>query len=339
MEQNRNFRSLTALKGIFILIIAVHNTLAVTPLFSGVPGTAFLILFGGILGNSMFYILSGFLLSAGYRDRIRSHSICFPDYLRRRLKKLYPLYLLSNGAALVIDLLRYGISALQVDKLVFTLLLVRGPYNHPTGFLCSLFVCYVLFFAVCHFSKSSTHYVSCITGGIIAGYLLISLDLDLPYLTSGTGTALMNFSIGCLLAEVYPRIPEKCHRWLQPGCLLLVPLLMYLMLSYGVEIIAGDIKVCFSFALCPMILYLALAKGPCCRLLQMRGLVALGSISSSVFFWHLVLYNGFCDVYGLLTQGETIGEIQYLLYFVLMLAVCAGSAWIQNRKGQKAAAL
>lgn len=332
MEQNRNFRSLTALKGIFILIIAVHNTLAITPLFSGVPGTAFLILFGGILGNSMFYILSGFLLSAGYRDRIRSHSICFPDYLLRRLKKLYPLYLLSNGAALVIDLVRYGISALQVDKLVFTLLLVRGPYNHPTGFLCSLFVCYILFFAACHFARSSTHYISYLVTGVIAGYMLISLDLDLPYLTSGTGTAVMNFAIGCLLAEGFPRIPERCHRWLQPGCLVLVPLLLYLMLAYGVEIIAGDIKVCFSFALCPMILYLAFAKGPCSRLLQLRAFVALGSISSSVFFWHLVLYNGFCDVYGWLTQGETIGEIQYLLYFGMMLAICAGVARMARRQ-------
>ena len=63
MEQKGYFRSLTSLKGLFILIIAVHNTLLVTPLFSGVPGVAFIKLFGGALGNSMFFILSGMPLS------------------------------------------------------------------------------------------------------------------------------------------------------------------------------------------------------------------------------------------------------------------------------------
>ena len=58
MKEKGYFGTLTSLKGLFILIIVLHNTLAVTPLFSGVPGTAFLILFGGSLGNSMFFLLS-----------------------------------------------------------------------------------------------------------------------------------------------------------------------------------------------------------------------------------------------------------------------------------------
>lgn len=41
MKEKGYFGTLTSLKGLFILIIVLHNTLAVTPLFSGVPGTAF----------------------------------------------------------------------------------------------------------------------------------------------------------------------------------------------------------------------------------------------------------------------------------------------------------
>ena len=88
MDQKGYFRSLTSLKGLFILMIVLHNTLSISHVFSHIPGTAFIIRFGGQLGNSMFYILSGFLLSAGYRDRIQSHRISFPAYLLRRLKKL-----------------------------------------------------------------------------------------------------------------------------------------------------------------------------------------------------------------------------------------------------------
>ena len=332
MEQKDNFRSLTSLKGLFILIIVLHNTLAVTPVFSQVPGTAFVVLFGGQLGNSMFYLLSGFLISAAYRERIQNHVISFPEYLLRRLKKLYPMYILSNAAMLLLEILHYGVSAINVEKIIFTLLLVRGPYNSPTGFLCALFACYVLHFAISHFAKSATAYLSCLTIGVIAGYTLISADLDLLFLSSRNGLAYMNFFLGCILAEAYPLISEKQHRWMQPAFLILLPLLMALMLSYGVENIAGDVKICFSFAICPMILYLALVKGPCSWLLRFKGFVALGKISSNVFFWHLVFYFVFCDLHALVTQGAAIQELSYLLYFVLMLSLSAGFSKWEERK-------
>ena len=333
MEKKGNFPALTALKGLFILIIVLHNTLSAAPLFENIPGTAFLIRFGGFLGNSMFYILSGFLLSAGYQSRIRDHRISFREYLLRRLKKLYPMYILSNAAMLILEILQYGVSAINIHRLVFTALLVRSPYNTPTGFLCAVFTCYILFFLFCHAAKSRTHYVSYLILGVIAGYMLISLNLDLPYLTARSGVAYMNFFLGCILAEIYPRISENLHRWLQPLFLVLVPLLMLLMLSCGVEIIAGDVQVCFSFVLCPMILYLAWGKGIVSRVLQLRGFVALGKISSCVFFWHMVIYSAFT----LVTRGSSIREPQYLLYFVLMLALSTIASILEANFSRKKA--
>lgn len=332
MEQKGYFRSLTSLKGLFILIIVLHNTLGITPLFSNVPGTAFIVLFGGLLGNSMFYILSGFLISAGYRDRIRSHEISFPEFLRRRLKKLYPMFLLSNAAMLLLEILQYGLSAINIHKLVFTVLLVHSSYNHPTGFVCLLLACYILFFAVNHFARSSTHYLCALAIGVVAGYTLMTGDLDILFLSSKNGVAYMNFFLGCILAEVYPMLSQKQHRWLQPLCLVLVPLLTYLMLAYGVEIIAGDVQIAFTFAICPMILYLALVKGPCSGILQFRGFVALGRISSYIFFWHLFLYFAFCHLYALFAHGGTIQEKQYLLYFVLTIALSMGLSKLADRK-------
>lgn len=331
MEQKANFQALTALKGLFILVIALHNTLAVTPLFSGIPGTAFIILFGGSLGNSLFYMLSGFLLSSGYKSRIYDHSISFSDYLLRRLKKLYPMYLISNAAVLALEILQYGVSAINIERVIFTVLLVRSPYNSPTGFLCALFACYILFFAITNASRSSTQYLAYLTLGVIIGYWLIRTDPDLPFISSKNGLAYMNFFLGCILADVYPLLSVKLHRRLQPLFLVLLPLLFYLMLSYGVEIIAGDTKVAFSFAICPMVLYLALVKGPCSKILRCRCLVFLGKISSSVFFWHLVLYSVFCDLYALFTRGRSLQEPQYLLYFVLMLLWSAGCTMLENK--------
>lgn len=323
MEHKGYFHTLTSLKGLFILLIVLHNTLEIIPVFSGIPGTAFLVLFGGMLGNSMFFILSGFLLSMGYQARIQSHGILFRDYLLRRLKKLYPMYLLSNAAMVLIELIHYGVSVINIEKIVFTMLMVGSPYNNPTWFLCALFVCYILFYTAAYFAKSPTHYLSFITIGVIVGYILMDADLNILLMGAGSGTALMNFFLGCILAEVYPRISEKLHRWLQPLFLVLVPLLMVLMLTYGVEIIAGDVKVCFAFVICPMILYLALVKGPCSTILRFRGFVALGKISSCIFFWHLVFYFVFCDLWTILSRGRNFGEPQYLLYFLLTILFSA----------------
>ena len=331
MEQKGHFQALTSLKGLFILIIVLHNTLDIIPVFSHVPGKAFLVLFGGMLGNSMFFILSGFLLSMAYRQRIQSHGLPFRDYLLRRLKKLYPMYLLSNAAMLAIEVIHYGVSVINIEKIVFTLLLVKGPYNNPTWFVCALFVCYILYFMAAYFAKSSTQYLSFMTLGVFVGYVLMDADLGILFLGSANGMACMNFFLGCLLAEVWPLLSRKVHRWLQPLVLVLLPLLMLLLLGYGVEIIAGDVKVCFAFAVCPMILYLALVKGPCSRILQFRGFVALGNISSFIFFWHLVLYFVVCDVYALVTGGAILGEAQYLLYLVLTVAFSAVLGHLNGR--------
>lgn len=211
MERKQHFQSLTALKGLFILIIVFHNTLAIHPLFDFIPGSSFIVLFGGELGNSMFFILSGFLLSHGYRDRIANGTVSFRDYLLRRLLKLYPMYLLTNVVALIIAILQHGMSILNLEKVMFTLLLqlsggleTGNPYNAPTWFLGTLFVCYISFFFICFHAKKPTHYFSAIVFGIVWGYFLQKAELDIPFCYSSTGLGLMNFYIGCLLAEISP---------------------------------------------------------------------------------------------------------------------------------------
>lgn len=339
MDQKGYYRALTSLKGLFILIIAFHNTLAEAPLFSRIPGADFLIQFGGSMGNCIFFLLSGFLISGNYTHRIQSHGIPVRDFLLRRLKKLYPLYLISNAASLIIEILRYGASAINVEKVIFTILLQGGggigthsPYNRPTWFLSALIVCYLVYYAMCYFAASRTHFISYVTAGIIVGYTAMTADRDLPFLSASNGIAYMNFFLGCLFAEGYPLISEKQHRWLQPLFVVLLPGILYLMLSYGVEIIAGDLRICYSFVMCPMILYLALVKGPCRSILQFRGFAALGAISSGIFFWHLPLYFAFCDVYAALTQGEALREPQYLLYLALLILVSGVSVKLASGK-------
>lgn len=344
MNQKEKFHSITALKGIFILVIAFHNAMLITPLFDRIPGTAFITVFGGALGNSMFFILSGFLISYSYRARIMSRSLSFKEYLSGRVKKLYPMYLATNIIALIIAILQYGMSAINLKKIVFTFMLQNGgglgnenPYNSPTWFVSTLFVCYVAYFVLAHYSRSIKHYHYGLTFSIILGYTLMNTALQIPFCYPANGIGLMNFGIGCVLAEVYPLISHKVHRWLRPVSFITVCLLLFLFLRYGTEIICGDINTAFAFVVNPLIFYLAIADGLCSGILRLKPFVCLGQISMFVFYWHLVIYNGFRLVLKCMFPGVPFEEKQFLIYFAIMIIWSALThIFVQRKKiGQK----
>lgn len=196
------------------------------------------------------------------------------------------------------------------------------PYNAPTWFLSALFVCYILFFFFCFYFRNPTTYYCAIAGGIVWGYFLICANLSLPFCYENTGIGLMNFFIGCALAELYPRLDRRIYR---PGtaislCALVSILLLFL--RYGVEIIGGNVKIAFSFLICPLILFLAVASPLFIRILNWKPLVYLGKISSHIFFWHLVLFQLFRTVFQYLMPGTAMTEMQYLLYLAGMLGFC-----------------
>lgn len=325
LEQKQRFDSLTALKGLFILIIVLHNSFLIQPLFDSVPGVAFIRLFGGDLGNSMFFILSGFLMSIGYRERIGQGQISFGSYLSRRIQKFYPLYLITNAAALLVGIIQYGVSVINLKKIAFTLLIQSGgmtqdgPYNSPTWFLGALFVCYVVFYFVCYHTKYQTQYRCSLALCIALGYALILNKPEIPFLYESTGIGLMNFFIGCALAEIYPKISAGPHPWLPWGSLAALLIFLGLMFTTGIEIICGECKIAFSFVICPLVLYLAVANRLCEKVLRLKPLVWLGKISTSIFFWHLVLFNAYRIVVEIITHGSVVSDAQFVLYLVILL--------------------
>lgn len=318
---------MTALKGLFILVIVFHNTLNVNTLFQTVPGTSFVRLFGGDLGNTMFFILSGFLMSYSYRERICGGMISFQAFLRRRLKKLYPMYLITNAVSLILAVIRYGPSAVNLKKIAFTILLQMGsldqgvPYNSPTWFVSALFACYILYFFIALYAKKPTQYDFAIVIGIVWGYMLTDANLSIPFCYPGNGLAFMCFFIGCGLAELYPLLNQKIHRWLRPTSFLVVAASFFLLFRYGVDIISGGFCVACGFLLCPLILYLALADGLCTKILKLKPLLWLGNISVSLYFWHFVVYN----LMVLLVPGRQMCATAYTLYIPILVVWSAVS--------------
>lgn len=71
-------KSLISLRGIFILFIFLHHA----GIYSG----------GGTLAVAFFFVLSGFSLTLGYKDRVFLSEFSYKQYLTRRCVKFFPLH-------------------------------------------------------------------------------------------------------------------------------------------------------------------------------------------------------------------------------------------------------
>lgn len=326
MSRTRNYPALDGLKGIFMFLIVFNHVLpelpAPTPILDAIPLTSFIPKFGGDLGNCMFFMLSGFVMSTGYQNRIRTHEIGFQDYFLKRLCKLYPIYILSNLVMLVLTVLEHGPSGFNLKRIAFTALiqlagaLKAHPYNGPSWFLSALFLCYILYYAITYFAVKPTHYAVSVALAIAIGYSMISGSLNLPFCSTGNGTGIMSFFLGCALKEFYPAISQKYGKWLPAASFFVLALSAFLLLRYGVEIIAGETVVAFAFVICPLTLYLALDGKLVSWFLRSKPLQALGKLSMSVYFWHYPVFTAMR--YGYLLLGRELTETQLPFYLVLM---------------------
>ena len=330
MKKSRTFDAVTGLKGICIILIVFYHTLPQTTLIDKIPFTSFIRIYGGNLGNYMFFMISGFLIANGYRDRIAAREISFGTFLLRRLRKLYPLYILSNLVMLIGEVMAYGPSAIKLNKIVFTVLLQSGggleqmpPYNGSTWFLSALFVCYIAYFFVAYSAKNRTSYRCFLCLGILWGYSRLFGGWDSPICFGRNGESFLTFFLGCALAEMLPYLTQNVWKWLQPAAVLILAGSGFLLMRYGVEIISGDSRVAFAFLICPLVICLAVGDNPISRFLKLKPVLYLGKLSISIYFWHVAIYNLFMYIYRTAAYGTELGSMQYLLYIVIMLILSA----------------
>lgn len=130
-------KSLTALRGIFILFIFLHH--------AGVyPG-------GGSMGVVFFFVLSGFSMTLGYHERVMLRDFNYKQYLTRRAIKFYPLHwitLLANIPLTLMSALHWWLIPLFFVNaaLLQTLVPIQQVYFSYNAV--SWFLADILFFAV-----------------------------------------------------------------------------------------------------------------------------------------------------------------------------------------------
>ena len=243
---------------------------------------------GGDCGVAFFFILSGFVCSLGYGQRIREGAIRYGDFIWKRLKKLYPLHLLC-----LLFFLLVSQTTLDLKVMTNALLLqswVPDPEwyfscNKVSWFLSSLLFCYVVFpFVYRHLSRYLTLAVLLAYAAIC---WLIPYDQVNAVLYVFPLVRFVDFYLGMLLCRLYERKPGMDVRsWME---VLLVVLLFVALTVYPFMDAKLRNAPLFWLVLLPLILVFAQESGVVSRLLKSRPMFFLGSLTMPLFLTHQIL--------------------------------------------------
>lgn len=336
------FPGLAGLRFLFILVIVYFH--AYSLIGSSEPGRVALFFrnYGGTLGNQLFFTLSGFLIAHSYQRAILDGAMDFPSFFKRRLLSLYPLYFIAVCVGIGLSFLWSGFDYVNFKNVILDLLMLSTGwfgtlqrYNSPLWFACVIMQCYLVFYALCCFSRKNPRRV--IYGyGLLAllGYSMMVGIWQGPLNNWWTGQGVHSFFLGCLLHAFYMSASKVvCRRATYIGFVLLL-ISLVLSIPVGFQRVIGDSFLYFTLLVSPTVLLLCLEQPFVVRILGSRLFSWLGSLSTAIFMCHYLLYDllywGFYQ-YGRFFNGYS-PLVRTGVYFTLLFLLCILSHILVEQK-------
>ena len=292
---------------------------------------------GGVCGVSLFFVLSGFVLSEGYGERLRNGSFVWRKFFVRRLMRVWPLHL--TGALLFMAVYRRHLSAADWPFDVCNILLLQSwiplhdcyfSLNGVSWFVSSILPAYALFpllwRAVHGFPLRR---VLCAAAAVVCAYVAIVAFLPdtatEAWLYVFPPVRLLDFTLGIVTHRVYALLRSSgglkrasLWQWL-PVVLLATNVAMSPLLPERFFYVAQ-----FWPTAVATVLIFALADdggGVLVRWLHTRWMVWLGGISFEFYMLHKLLME--CVVYMFFRLCPAAPSwLQYAAAFFLILPLC-----------------
>lgn len=239
-------RTLQSLRFVFIMLIVLSHIMG--KMFD----------FGGECGVSFFFILSGFVLSVGYAEKIHKGLFRQKQFLLKQIFKFYPLHIVMLCVMVLLDA-RIG-QRIEWYKLLPNILLVQSWIpkedisfyaNGVAWFLCDILFLYLIFRLLFQqlFSVSLKYLL---TGSfcVLIFYLVFAYTIPINAINSLLYvfplTRTIDFSIGILLYRFYISEKGKIFRlWLAEKDTFILTVMEILM-------IIGLVVLFFIYSCCPL---------------------------------------------------------------------------------------
>lgn len=295
------FRALDSIRGIAATIVAlVHLTAA--GFFYDIP-----VIRNGGLSVPLFFVLSGFVMSASYGTRL-TRSEDLRTFFIRRFGRVYPIHFVMLTALLVLEILKLvmvkngiesgqppfsasnSVSSLIAGYLLLQSIIPFGDYtwNGPSWSLSVEFYTYGIFAAIVFFGSTRSKVATWLLW-LISGILLLWLEVSGTHIhmTSGRGLLLciFGFMSGVLLHSLFIKYQEI----LSAFSTLLEFAAFFLALTVFWFDPLGDVGTILAFSV--IIFIFAGDRGKISALLHTFPLQFLGQISLSIYLTHFVILS------------------------------------------------
>jgi len=175
---------------------------------------------GGDCGVAFFLILSGFVMSIGYSEKVVNPDFNYRQYLRHRIIRIYPIHLLCLLGYMA---LTYRLIDLQyLVHLIPNLLLLQSWSTNPDIYfsgnavswcLSDLLFFYAAFPLIIKFRRAYKRIVTYILLSILTAYFIlinyVPENLQTPLIYINPSFRIIDFIIGIVLYEVYIRMNKN----------------------------------------------------------------------------------------------------------------------------------
>jgi peptidoglycan/LPS O-acetylase OafA/YrhL len=338
-------KTLNSFRFILILMIVMSHSALPTSL----PFRYYL----GKYAVVMFFIISGFVLSLSYGERLVKEEVSNKRFFLTRISKLYPLHLLI---LLIIIPLDYRLELLcpWYQTMAHALLLQSwvpthqfvGALNIPTWFMSDLIIYYLMFKYLYRWNMQSKKALPLTIYVIyIAAYIVLTMtvegDKSADYINLAPPSRIIDFSLGIMLyrfyrsekgKKVYAFIANRLTPWqehLADIAIILISVGMYYLSIY-----TNPNFRCAALYWLPsvVIIFYIIAsdqgKGWLTLLFHQKALLWLGSISFEIFICHSLCFRVIQSVF-IRVFGEN--NPYWAMNFTLALALTILVSWMSKK--------
>lgn len=298
------------IKGIAAFVIAFfwhyQHFLGCNPSRTPLSSVFILSSYHGWIFVELFFILSGYGISLGYKELILTNKVSFQHFLITRINKIYPLFIFTTLAVTVLqylfilktgetfiypyfDLYHFALNVLCIHNGVFG---VDLSFNSPSWCLPILLLCYSIYFIIIRKGNNVIiNSLACIITGILILNVCYKYNIDFPLFNRLLARGIVGFGVGVILYELEKYI-KFCNLLRFKIISLEFLILTYIVYrKYGVEILVGsqsdyDIILFADIITFPLLLFCVKYVDSVKKVFGCTLLTELGSISYEVYLIH-----------------------------------------------------
>ena len=318
----KTIQEISSLRFIFILAIFLHHTIAYTG--------------GGYLGVEFFFILGGFVMTLGYKDRVQGKDFSYKAFMSRRLAKYYPLHWLCLAAVLALLLVTGGFGKEKACPLLLNAALLQSwvplksvyfSFNAPSWYLSDMLFMVCLFpFLLKGIStmlksrRLTAVFLTALISAYAALFILLGDEHRHFWLYINPLVRLMDYVFGILSAFLFLSLKSREDVLASSA----VPLRILMYGSLGLLILLSIVLptrwlMCspvFAPLICALLILVSLKPVGGRSVFSWKPLVFLGGFSFEIYMIH-----GVCLRYFDFIKNNYIGVDEKLLYVPVYLVL------------------